>query len=101
MAAPALLNARAASCRVFLVKFSLYYVYGRWSCRDRLPTTAIQVQSGSRSIGVPRLQCETASMVYISMGSMLERLSVFVATLEDPCLLEIDFFTCVGASLDL
>ncbi|MPC60569.1 hypothetical protein E2C01_054621 [Portunus trituberculatus] len=40
-------------------------------------------------------------MVNINVGSVLERLPVFIAALEDLCLLGIDFLTCVGASLDL
>ncbi|MPC71022.1 hypothetical protein E2C01_065289 [Portunus trituberculatus] len=40
-------------------------------------------------------------MVNIGIRSVLERLPVFTAALEDPCLLGIDFLTRVGASLDL
>ncbi|MPC52531.1 hypothetical protein E2C01_046402 [Portunus trituberculatus] len=39
-------------------------------------------------------------LVNIGMVVVLQRLSVFVAALEDPCLMGIDFLNRVGASLD-
>jgi len=40
-------------------------------------------------------------LVNVGVGGVMERMPVFVAALEDPCLLGIDFLTRVGACADL
>lgn len=40
-------------------------------------------------------------LVYVHVGSVKEHLPVFIAALEDPCLLGLDYLMHVGACVDL